>query len=60
MYLRFVRAVGSLTVLTLLAARMAAAQSGVLSGAIYDETNKTGLAGATVRVPGTDLFTTTG
>lgn len=36
------------------------AQTGVLSGVIYDQNNKTGLAGAEVRVKGTDLVATTG
>ena len=37
-----------------------AAQSGVLSGAIFDQTNNVGLAGVSVRIPGTDLRATTG
>lgn len=37
-----------------------AAQTGVLAGVIYDQTNKTGLAGAEVRVRGTDLVATSG
>lgn len=37
-----------------------AAQTGVLSGVIYDQNNKTGLGGAEVRVKGTDLVATTG
>ena len=36
------------------------AQTGVLSGVIYDQNNKTGLGGAEVRIKGTDLVATTG
>ena len=59
MHRSFVIAVGSLgTVLTL--SSTLAAQTGVLSGAIFDQVNNTGLAGVTVKVPGTDLLATTG
>ena len=37
-----------------------AAQTGVLSGVIYDQTNKTGLAGAEVRITGTALVAISG
>jgi TonB-dependent SusC/RagA subfamily outer membrane receptor len=36
------------------------AQTGVLSGVIYDQTNKTGLSGAEVRIKGTALVAVTG
>ena len=36
------------------------AQTGVLSGVIYDQNNKTGLGGAEIRIKGTDLVATTG
>jgi TonB-dependent SusC/RagA subfamily outer membrane receptor len=59
MHPRSVRVVCSLFAISLMGS-IAAAQTGVVSGAIYDETNKAGLAGVTVRVPGTALVATTG
>lgn len=41
-------------------ARIASAQTGVLSGAIFDETHHRGIAGATVTIRGTMLRATTG
>ncbi len=59
MYPRFVNALSSIAIVAFTASA-SAAQTGVLSGAIYDESNKTGLAGVTVKIPGTELFATTG
>jgi TonB-dependent SusC/RagA subfamily outer membrane receptor len=55
----FVRAAGSFALVALSAVPIAA-QNGVLSGAIFDETNNVGLGGVTVRIPGTELRATTG
>lgn len=59
MHRALVSAVSSITLCVVSTAHLPA-QSGVLSGAIFDESNKTGLAGVTVKVPGTELVATTG
>lgn len=59
MHPRFVRVLVSIVVGSF-AASAVGAQTTVLSGAVYDESNKVGLPGVTVRIAGTELFTTTG
>jgi TonB-dependent SusC/RagA subfamily outer membrane receptor len=51
---------GSIIAASLMLAAPIAAQTGVLSGVIYDQTNKVGLGGAEVRVKGTDLVAISG
>jgi TonB-dependent SusC/RagA subfamily outer membrane receptor len=60
MYRSLVSLLVSCTTVLAIAGSTAAAQTGVLSGAIFDQTNKTGLAGVTVKIPGTELYATTG
>lgn len=57
---RLVVAAGCAAAASAVLAASLAAQTGVLSGVIYDQTNKTGLAGAEVRIRGTDLTAMTG
>lgn len=57
---RLVVAVGCAAAASVMLAGSLAAQTGVLSGVIYDQTNKTGLAGAQVRIKGTELAAVTG
>ena len=57
---RLLVAAGCAAVASVLLAGSLAAQTGVLSGVIYDQTNKTGLAGAQVRIKGTELVAVTG
>jgi TonB-dependent SusC/RagA subfamily outer membrane receptor len=56
---RLVVMVGAAAAASIVVAGSLAAQTGVLSGVIYDQTNKTGLGGAEVRVKGTDLVAIT-
>ena len=57
---RLVVAAGCAAAASVVLAGSLAAQTGVLSGVIYDQTNKTGLAGAEVRLKGTGLTAMTG
>lgn len=57
---RLVVAAGSVVAASVMLAAPLGAQTGVLSGVIYDQTNKTGLAGAEVRIKGTELVATSG
>jgi hypothetical protein len=57
---RLVVAAGCALIASVLFATTAAGQTGVLAGAIYDQTSKIGLPGVTVKVTGTDLVATTG
>jgi TonB-dependent SusC/RagA subfamily outer membrane receptor len=57
---RLVVVAGSVVAALLVFAEALAAQTGVLSGTIYDQNNKTGLAGAEVRITGTKLTAVTG
>ena len=57
---RLVVSAGYAATASLVVAGSLAAQTGVLSGVIYDQTNKTGLAGAEVRIKGTELVATSG
>ena len=57
---RLVITAASFATASSLTAGSLAAQTGVLSGVIYDQNNKTGLGGAEVRIKGTDLVATTG
>ena len=57
---RLVVAAGWAAVASVVLAESLAAQTGVLSGVIYDQTNKTGLAGAEIRIKGTELVAITG
>jgi TonB-dependent SusC/RagA subfamily outer membrane receptor len=57
---RLVVVAGSVVAALLVFAEALAAQTGVLSGVIYDQSNKTGLAGAEVRIKGTQLTAVTG
>lgn len=56
---RLVVMVGAAAAASIAVAGSLGAQTGVLSGVIYDQTNKTGLGGAEVRVKGTDLVAVT-
>ena len=57
---RLVLSAGYAVAASLMLAGSLAAQTGVLSGVIYDQTNRTGLAGAEVRIKGTELVATSG
>ena len=57
---RLVVAAGCAAAASVVLAGSLAAQTGVLSWVIYDQTNKTGLAGAEVRLKGTGLTAMTG
>ena len=57
---RLVVSAGYAAATSLVLAGSLAAQTGVLSGVIYDQTNKTGLAGAEVRIKGTELVAVSG
>ena len=57
---RLVIMVGVAAAASIVVAGPLAAQTGVFSGVIYDQTNKAGLGGAEVRVKGTDLVAITG
>ena len=57
---RLVVSVGCAAAASLMLVGSVAAQTGVLSGVIYDQTNKTGLAGAEVRIKGTELVAVSG
>ena len=57
---RLVASAGCAAVASVVLVGSLAAQTGVLSGVIYDQTNKTGLAGAEVRIKGTELVAVSG
>ena len=56
---RLVIAAAGLAAASVMLAGSLHAQSGVLSGVIFDQNNRTGLAGAEVRIKGTDLVAIT-
>jgi TonB-dependent SusC/RagA subfamily outer membrane receptor len=56
---RLIVAAGCAAAATFVLAGRLGAQTGVLSGIIYDQSNKAGLVGVEVRIKGTDLVATT-
>ena len=57
---RLIVALGCAMIAASAVATPVAAQTGVLSGVIYDQTNRAGLVGVEVRITGTGLVATTG